>query len=55
MCIRDSFTSGYADSAAALQNVELRRSFLPKPFLPAELLKRVREVLDTAAQSEAKG
>jgi two-component system cell cycle sensor histidine kinase/response regulator CckA len=49
------FTSGYADSAAALQNIELRRSFLPKPFLPAELLKRVREVLDTAAQSEAKG
>jgi two-component system, cell cycle sensor histidine kinase and response regulator CckA len=49
------FTSGYADSAAALQNAELRRSFLPKPFLPAELLKRVREVLDAARQSEAKG
>jgi two-component system cell cycle sensor histidine kinase/response regulator CckA len=42
------FTSGYADSAAALQNVELRRSFLPKPFLPVDLLKRVRDVLDAA-------
>jgi two-component system cell cycle sensor histidine kinase/response regulator CckA len=42
------FTSGYADSAAALQNLELRRSFLPKPFLPGDLLKRVREVIDTA-------
>jgi two-component system, cell cycle sensor histidine kinase and response regulator CckA len=41
------FTSGYADSPAA-QKLELRRSFLPKPFLPSELLKRVREVLDTA-------
>ena len=42
------FMSGYADSAAALQNIELRRSFLPKPFLPGDLLKRVREALDTA-------
>jgi two-component system, cell cycle sensor histidine kinase and response regulator CckA len=42
------FTSGYADSAAALQNFELRRSFLPKPFLPVDLLKRVRDVLDAA-------
>jgi two-component system, cell cycle sensor histidine kinase and response regulator CckA len=40
------FMSGYADSATALP--ELRPSFLPKPFLPADLLKRVRHVLDTA-------
>jgi CheY-like chemotaxis protein len=42
------FMSGYADSATTLQDTELRRSFLPKPFLPADLLKRVREALDAA-------
>jgi two-component system, cell cycle sensor histidine kinase and response regulator CckA len=43
------FMSGYADSATTLQDTELCRSFLPKPFLPSDLLKRVREALDTAA------
>jgi signal transduction histidine kinase len=42
------FMSGYADSATTLQDVDCHRSFLSKPFLPADLLKRVREVLDTA-------
>jgi len=38
------FVSGYADSAALASMAG--EEFLPKPFLPAELLKRVRGMLD---------
>jgi CheY-like chemotaxis protein len=42
-------TSGYTESALALTDAEaLRADFLPKPFTPAALALKIREILDRA-------
>jgi FixJ family two-component response regulator len=42
------FMSGYTDSAVAQQHaLEDRIAFLPKPFTPDDLARKVREVLDS--------
>jgi two-component system cell cycle sensor histidine kinase/response regulator CckA len=44
------FMSGYTEDAALRRNVlEPGEAFLPKPFTPDALARKVREVLDTAA------
>jgi two-component system cell cycle sensor histidine kinase/response regulator CckA len=46
------FTSGYNEEIANAQGrVDVGIEFLPKPYLPAVLTQRVRQVLDTPAQS----
>jgi PAS domain S-box-containing protein len=40
------YMSGYRDNAAAVPGGEAPRAFLHKPFTPAALLAKVREVLD---------
>ena len=46
--IKILLTSGYTDEAIALTGSEKGKlPFLQKPFLPAELLRKVREVLDS--------
>jgi CheY-like chemotaxis protein len=43
------FTSGYTDDAIAHHGVlEAGVEFLPKPYLPATLVHKVREMLDAA-------
>jgi two-component system, cell cycle sensor histidine kinase and response regulator CckA len=47
--IRVLYTSGYADSALVAHGVAVEGiPFLPKPFVPAALVAKVREVLETA-------
>ncbi len=44
------FTSGYTDDAIAGHGVlEYGCEFLPKPYMPATLVRKVRELLDQAA------
>jgi two-component system cell cycle sensor histidine kinase/response regulator CckA len=40
------FTSGYADSIAQHEVFEGEAEFLPKPYSPAELARKVRDLLD---------
>jgi PAS domain S-box-containing protein len=50
--IRVLFTSGYTHEAAALRAIPGQASnFLPKPYLPAVMAAKVRELLDSAAHS----
>ncbi len=45
--IKILLTSGYTDESLALSDSEEEKlPFLQKPFLPAELLRKVRDVLD---------
>jgi hypothetical protein len=48
--LRVLFTSGYAAEPGGEPLVPGDAPFLPKPFAPDELLRKVREVLDAAAQ-----
>jgi response regulator RpfG family c-di-GMP phosphodiesterase len=41
------YTSGYADKVTAHAGVERAVQVLGKPFLPLDLLRRVRGILDT--------
>jgi CheY-like chemotaxis protein len=45
--LRVLFMSGYTESAVG-QDGQLAGHFLPKPFQPADLTRRVREILDGA-------
>jgi PAS domain S-box-containing protein len=45
--LRVLFVSGYADTEFAHEDVEERLDFLPKPFTPAALRTRVRDLLDS--------
>jgi len=48
--LRVLFVSGYTDDVAERQGlVGAGQAFLPKPFTPAELVARVREILDSPA------
>jgi DNA-binding NtrC family response regulator len=40
--------SGHAESAVMLHRPDLAYSFLPKPFTPERLARKVREVIDAA-------
>jgi len=44
--MRVLFTSGYMDDVVVQKVVALGAQFLPKPFSPAILVKKVREVLE---------
>ena len=48
--MRVLFTSGYMDDAVVQKVVALGAQFLPKPFSPATLTMKVREVLEQACQ-----
>jgi DNA-binding NtrC family response regulator len=51
--IKILYMSGYADNAIAHQDaLDARRAFLQKPFTPATLARKVREVLDTLPSEE---
>jgi PAS domain S-box-containing protein len=51
--LRILFLSGYSDDAAGrLRILERTMPFLQKPFAPATLLRKVRKVLDGAAQTK---
>ena len=46
------FTSGYTDDAIAQQGVlELGVAFLPKPYVPATLVRKVRAILDNVTET----
>jgi hypothetical protein len=46
------FTSGYTDEAIAEHGVlEPGTAFLPKPYQPAVLLRKVREILDNETET----
>ena len=47
--VRVLYTSGYAKGSTAGVGIEPTAPFLPKPFLPVDLLEKVREVLSGAA------
>jgi two-component system, cell cycle sensor histidine kinase and response regulator CckA len=48
------FTSGYTDEAVAQDgNLERGTGFLPKPFTPGELARKVRELLDDSKPAGA--
>jgi two-component system, cell cycle sensor histidine kinase and response regulator CckA len=46
---RSVLMSGYAESAVLSQQPDLHWAFLPKPFTPERLARKVREVLDAVA------
>jgi PAS domain S-box-containing protein len=46
--IRVLYTSGYSKPTALTTGIDATAPFLPKPFLPADLLAKVREVLSGA-------
>ena len=47
------FTSGYTDEAIASHGVlEQGCEFLPKPYMPATLVRKVRELLDKGITSK---
>ena len=49
-CARILFTSGYVDESILQRHgLDAEKAFLQKPFTPAELAKKVREVIDAAA------
>jgi len=46
------FTSGYTDDAIAYDGVlDPNVAFLPKPYAPATLVRKVRELLDASHTS----
>jgi hypothetical protein len=49
--VRVLFTSGYPQRELTPTATLDRDNFLPKPYTPAELARRVRELLDDAAVS----
>jgi two-component SAPR family response regulator len=50
--IRVLFTSGYSDRAFGENGtLEPGMAFLPKPFTPEELLRNVREILETPSSA----
>jgi DNA-binding response OmpR family regulator len=50
------YMSGYTDSAIVHQGrLDPSTEFLPKPFTPETLLRRVREVVDRAGRAAAAG
>ncbi|MGB2718060.1 MAG: response regulator, partial [Vicinamibacterales bacterium] len=48
--IRVLYTSGYTKAATMTAGIDVTAPFLPKPFLPADLLTKVREVLSGATR-----
>ena len=44
--IRTLFTSGYAGDSLKESILDLQIDFLPKPFSPVDLLKKIRDILD---------
>jgi PAS domain S-box-containing protein len=52
--LRVLYTSGYAEPLIAHAEVEGGLPLLPKPFLPRDLLRRVREALDAPSGSAAR-
>jgi PAS domain S-box-containing protein len=52
--IKVLFMSGYADDAVVRHGLLAREAFLAKPFSPAKLAAKVREVLDHASVVEIK-
>ena len=46
--LRVLFVGGYTDDAMVRHGVGAEFAFLPKPFSPARLARKVREVLDWA-------
>jgi hypothetical protein len=54
--VRRPYISGYADDALGRHGVlEPAVAFLPKPFTPRELARKVRDVLDEAEVETAVG
>jgi DNA-binding response OmpR family regulator len=52
--LRVLYMSGYTDDAVVRSGVESSRDwFIQKPFTPLTLARRVREVLDSSADSSA--
>jgi two-component system cell cycle sensor histidine kinase/response regulator CckA len=49
--LRVLFTSGFPERDLTPEATLDRTNFLPKPYTPAELARRVRELLDDAAVS----
>jgi two-component system, cell cycle sensor histidine kinase and response regulator CckA len=47
------FTSGYVDESILRRHgLEIGTAFLQKPFTPADLARKIREVLDTPANGK---
>jgi two-component system, cell cycle sensor histidine kinase and response regulator CckA len=53
--LRVLYVSGYADDAGAEEDLHLDGGFLQKPFSLTSLARKVREVLDTAVESNRTG
>ena len=54
--VRVLFASGYTDDESLLQGIRTDElSFLQKPFSPADLVRRVRELLDMVGTADAAG
>jgi DNA-binding response OmpR family regulator len=51
--IRVLYTSGYTKAATMTAGIDVTAPFLPKPFLPADLLGKVREVLSGTSEVPA--